>query len=43
MKVKRDYSSFNAAYFSEADNLQARLATDLAEKANRAIAVVPAG
>ena len=43
MKVKRDYSSFNAAYFSEANNLQARLATDLTERADRTIAVVPAG
>ena len=43
MNVTRDYSSFNPEYFAEAENLEARLADDLAQRTRRTIAVIPAG
>jgi len=43
IKVKRDYSSFNAEYFGEGSDLPSRLAEDIATNTPRKILVLPAG
>ncbi|MEI9946765.1 MAG: DUF6089 family protein [Chitinophagaceae bacterium] len=43
LKVKRDYSNFNAAYFGESSDIGARLAVDETQRLPRVQPVVPVG
>jgi hypothetical protein len=43
MNVQRDASRFNAAYFSEAENLPTRLATDLSRNPPQVVPAIPLG
>jgi len=43
IKVKHDYSSFNAEYFGDGSDLPSRLAEDIATNTPRKIFVLPAG
>ena len=43
LKVKRDYSNFNAAFFGDASDIQTGLTADQAKTPPRTLLVIPAG
>jgi hypothetical protein len=43
LKIKRDWSNFNAAYFGETSDLPARISVDAAHKLPKVIPVLPVG